>query len=321
MVQNFPLPYPTPSTGDPSMHWDFSTPVNTHSDSYFPTLVNDSSWACPQEQSWPDLCDVESIPNSVPADAIFYPPQEYEDVSWPSSASNHETSSTAHAPLAMITEYEKWDNAAPGTVEHQTAPQAPHRSRSSAPSPTPSPQPDLSMPFRPTSLARSGSDGSKPPGRSRPSSSSEGQSLPKRRQSWDGHSVLDPAAVRLEENVDVIETKQLSKTAHSVIERRYRDNLNAKITQLGQILISTREYESLSPDEKPIEVASKTRKADVLTDAIKYVKQTKLESKANTEEISFLKLRVAALDKVVNCADCALRKQHACHQSERSPDI
>lgn len=132
--------------------------------------------------------------------------------------------------------------------------------------------------------------------------------------------MLDLAAVPLQEDVDAIEAKPSSKIAHSVIERRYRNNLNAKITQLDQILISTREHESLSSDEKPIEIASRTRKADVLADAIKYVKQTMLESKANTQEILSLKSRLAALDKLVNCGDCALLS-HACHQSERSADV
>lgn len=304
-VQRYTSPYIAPSSGDPSIHWDFPRPTDLQPDSYFPALADDSSWACPDEQLWCDLPDVSSTPNSVPDNTTFHPNQEYKDVS------NH------HADLAKITEYVKWDNPAPGTVEHQTSPREQHRSYSS----TPSPQPYYSMPFRGTSRARSDSDGRKPLGRSdsdchkplgrsQPSSSSEGQSSQKRRRSLDGRSMIDPA-VPVEENIDIVESNQSSKNAHSVIERRYRENLNAKITQLDQVLISTREHESFSPDEKPIEVTSKTRKADVLTDAIRYVKQMELESKARMQEISFLRLRVVALEKLMKCGDCALLKQYA----------
>ncbi len=71
------------------------------------------------------------------------------------------------------------------------------------------------------------------------------------------------------------------------------------------------DQKSLDSDEMPVEPTAKVRKADVLTDAIRYVKQTALESEARTQEISFLRLRVAALEKLVNCNDCSALKHYA----------
>ena len=277
--------------------------ANAQPDSYFPTLADDSNVAC--EQSWCDFHDVKSTPNSVPHSATFPLNQEYKDVSSSSMDSVHHNSSNCHADLAKITEYEKWDNPAPETAEFQKAPTEQYDSYSS----TPSPQLDFPVPFRGTSRALSDPHGSKLLGRSQPSGFSEGQSHPKRRQSWDAHRMPDPR-VQLEENIDVVKFKQPSKNAHSVIERRYRENLNTKITQLDQELISACNLKSLSSGEKPEEAISKTRKADVLTDAIKYVKQSERESKAHTQEISFLRLRVAALEKLVSCGDCTALKQY-----------
>lgn len=277
-------------------------PTDSHPDSYFPALEDDSSWA--SEQLWCHLRDAESIPNRVPDNVPFYPTEMYKNMSRSSLASSQARPSNSYADLARITEHEKWNNPAPRTVEHETAPKEQYLSYSS----TSSPQPDSLVPFCGISRAYSDPKYSKSLDRSQLSSSSEGQPHRKRRQSWDAQSMLDPD-VQLEEDMEAVKPAQSSKIGHSVIERRYRENLNTKITQLDQALISTCHHKCLSSDGKPVEGTSKTRKADVLTDAIKYVKQTELESKARMQEISFLRLRVAALEKLVNCGDCAALKQ------------
>lgn len=118
----------------------------------------------------------------------------------------------------------------------------------------------------------------------------------------------DPS-VQVEDNFDAVKSRPLPKSAHSVVERRYRENLNTKINQLDQVL-SMVGQRSLDRDEISVEPTAKVRKADVLTEAIRYVKQTALESKARTQEISFLRLRVVALEKLVECSDCSALKQY-----------
>lgn len=127
--------------------------------------------------------------------------------------------------------------------------------------------------------------------------------------------ITDPALP-----VDEVKTppkaKTSAKVSHSITERRYRENLNSKIVQLDQTLSLTRNandqgQNSEGQDEQCVETQVKARKADVLNEAMRYVKQAEQDGKARTKEIQFLRLRVAALEKLVNCGDCALLKQFA----------
>lgn len=116
-----------------------------------------------------------------------------------------------------------------------------------------------------------------------------------------------------EANVDLADresaARTLAKSSHSVIERRYRENLNTKITQLDHTLSDIRHADDQPGKPKIDDHPNKTRKADVLNEAIRYVKQAELESQTRIKEIDFLRLRVAALEKLVICRDCALLKQ------------
>ena len=110
--------------------------------------------------------------------------------------------------------------------------------------------------------------------------------------------------------------KAPAKIAHSITERRYRENLNAKIVQLDQTLSLTRDpkdraQRSEAKNKEHVETTVKPRKADVLNEAMRYVKQAEHDSEARAKEIEFLRLRVAALEKLVNCGDRALLKQYA----------
>lgn len=64
----------------------------------------------------------------------------------------------------------------------------------------------------------------------------------------------------------------------------------------------------VAPDEMVVG-ATKTRKAEVLLNAINYVRQAEQDKKNLKSEIAFLKLRMAALEKLVKCEDCSLLNQ------------
>ena len=87
------------------------------------------------------------------------------------------------------------------------------------------------------------------------------------------------------------------------------------MTQLDHILtaIHDRSRTAGNLDIGPgyTEMSGKTRKADVLNDAIRYVKQAEVDAATKTKEIDFLRLRIAALEKLVHCSDCGLLKQLA----------
>jgi hypothetical protein len=105
-----------------------------------------------------------------------------------------------------------------------------------------------------------------------------------------------------------------AKQAHSVVERRYRDNLNGKIMQLHRALSATgttSRLTGMTPQDfyASREHRGKVRKSDVMTDAMNYVHQSEVEMRHMTDEITRLSDRVMALEKLVKCEDCTLLKQ------------
>ncbi|KEF51144.1 uncharacterized protein A1O9_12758 [Exophiala aquamarina CBS 119918] len=113
------------------------------------------------------------------------------------------------------------------------------------------------------------------------------------------------------------DAKQRAKQAHSLVERKYRENLNAKIAQLHNTLQSShygpkvgQEDDSDNPNGPIAAIpASKVRKSDVLTEAMNYVNQTEVEMRHMENEIHRLSERVRVLEKLVRCEDCSLLKQ------------
>lgn len=112
------------------------------------------------------------------------------------------------------------------------------------------------------------------------------------------------------------DAKQRAKQAHSLVERKYRENLNAKIGQLHTTLQSSH-YGPRAGDEGDSDgagaqsaiPASKVRKSDVLSEAMNYVNQTEVEMRHMENEIQRLSERVRVLEKLVRCEDCSLLKQ------------
>jgi hypothetical protein len=80
-----------------------------------------------------------------------------------------------------------------------------------------------------------------------------------------------------------------AKKAHSAVERRYRENLNSKIMDLHHTLLAT-EFGSWSSGVENIkEEWGKTRKSDVLVNAMTYVHQSEIEMRHMSEEIRQLR--------------------------------
>ncbi|ETI21819.1 hypothetical protein G647_05888 [Cladophialophora carrionii CBS 160.54] len=112
------------------------------------------------------------------------------------------------------------------------------------------------------------------------------------------------------------DAKQRAKQAHSLVERKYRENLNAKITQLHSTLQNSHYGPRVGEDGEREDMvsnhalpAAKVRKSDVLTEAMNYVNQTEVEMRHMENEIHRLSERVRVLEKLVRCEDCSLLKQ------------
>ena len=116
--------------------------------------------------------------------------------------------------------------------------------------------------------------------------------------------------------LDSAGTKSLSKKAHSLVEKRYRENLNGNIAQLHVALQKTRRVGQRSTPqdqdddmEELNQASSKVRKSDVMVEAVDYVYQTEVELRHMADEIELLRTRARQLEKLVKCEDCALMKE------------
>jgi hypothetical protein len=103
-----------------------------------------------------------------------------------------------------------------------------------------------------------------------------------------------------------------SKTAHSIIERKYRENLNSKITQLQETLSVTDYFvqgDSRLPAEAPAPNGTKPRKGDILTRTIDYIQHAEIDKRHMSEEIRLLRSQITAMKRPNSCDDCSLVHQ------------
>jgi len=104
------------------------------------------------------------------------------------------------------------------------------------------------------------------------------------------------------------------RQAHSLVERKYRENLNAKIEELFTALqktqMSRRGESRLPPQGQSMGTAARVRKSDILAEALNYIYQSEVDMRHMADEISRLKNGTKpAAEKVNKCDDCSLRKQ------------
>jgi energy-coupling factor transporter ATP-binding protein EcfA2 len=141
--------------------------------------------------------------------------------------------------------------------------------------------------------------------------------------------------------VSRLDKKQRAKAAHSLVEKKYRENLNAKLLTLHNTLQNTQygprrltveatpaaddqdldldeegSYDHNSNDQSALqhlstllrEPSSKFRKSEVLDDAMAYVNQTEVEMRHMEAELQRMGERMKLLEKLVKCDDCSLTK-------------
>ncbi|OAP55452.1 hypothetical protein AYL99_10425 [Fonsecaea erecta] len=118
---------------------------------------------------------------------------------------------------------------------------------------------------------------------------------------------------------------QEAKAAHSVVERRYRDNLNGKMSQLYYVL---REVNSPGPHSQlrlssttgptaPAAAAAslpsfqpptRVRKSEILNSAIDYIHQSEVEMRHMADEIRHLQDKERTIRNLVKCEEWAVLK-------------
>jgi hypothetical protein len=132
-----------------------------------------------------------------------------------------------------------------------------------------------------------------------------------------------------------LDKKQRAKQAHSLVEKKYRENLNTKLSQLYTTLQNAHygphrfvSDSEVDPDElnddgdvpisildnEPARAVSslpKFRKSEVLDNAMSYVNQTEVEMRHMETEILRLSDRIQQLEKLAKCQsdDCSMMKR------------
>lgn len=136
------------------------------------------------------------------------------------------------------------------------------------------------------------------------------------RRSSAGRSTTEP---KQDASVSKQSKKSRARQAHSLVERKYRENLNAKIQELHQTLQKVQSHHSPVPlrtaslhargpavvgdDDADIEeddmlepTPAKVKKSDVLVEAMNYVHATESEMRRKDEEIERLNERVKMME-------------------------
>ncbi|KAK6525338.1 hypothetical protein TWF694_005480 [Orbilia ellipsospora] len=103
--------------------------------------------------------------------------------------------------------------------------------------------------------------------------------------------------------------EEAKREAHCGVERRYRNNLNKKFTDLRTELIKAYQVED-SPlilhnvrDIHASEASLKPNKGSILSDATFFVSQSQKDKEAMKEEIDYLRKRITLLEGLVKCGD------------------
>jgi len=88
-----------------------------------------------------------------------------------------------------------------------------------------------------------------------------------------------------------------AKEAHSVVERRYRDNLNGKIVQLHRLLVLTAASSGRGGGGCR-QSGGKSRKEDILTGAMDYIRRSEHERDRKADQIGHLRDWVRSLEQM-----------------------
>jgi len=141
------------------------------------------------------------------------------------------------------------------------------------------------------------------------SSDSKGSSL---KNSFPPRAKSRKQSTEVEGPHDGTQGTRRSRTAHSIIERKYRDNLSSKMTQLQQTLVVTGSFsqeDSKSSDEAPALHVAKPRKSDILASTIDYIQHAEIDKRHMSEEIRLLRSQISAVKRVNRCEECSVVAQ------------
>ncbi|KAI5250552.1 hypothetical protein E4T42_04943 [Aureobasidium subglaciale] len=121
----------------------------------------------------------------------------------------------------------------------------------------------------------------------------------------DNTQISDTAASR-------VRTTDSAKVRHNIVERRYRENINAQVDVLRDSIVATvhskEEQQGGSASRLGADELKRLTKAAVIAAATKQIRRARTENERLLDEHRSLQAQIRELEGLVKCGDCPLMK-------------
>ncbi|THX05166.1 hypothetical protein D6D13_07296 [Aureobasidium pullulans] len=138
-----------------------------------------------------------------------------------------------------------------------------------------------------------------------PSTSPSAVPIKSRQSSTDGSLDETSAAAR-------VRTTDSAKVRHNIVERRYRENINAQVDVLRESIVATvhskEEQQGGSASRLGADELKRLTKAAVIAAATKQIRRARTENERLLDEHRSLQAQIRELESLVKCGDCPLMK-------------
>lgn len=109
-----------------------------------------------------------------------------------------------------------------------------------------------------------------------------------------------------------VRTTDSAKVRHNIVERRYRENINAQVDLLRESIVATvhskEEQQGVSASRLGADELKRLTKAAVIAAATKQIRRARTENERLLDEHRSLQAQVQELESLVKCGDCPLMK-------------
>ena len=109
-----------------------------------------------------------------------------------------------------------------------------------------------------------------------------------------------------------VRTTDSAKVRHNIVERRYRENINAQVDVLRESIVATvhskEEQQGGSASRLGADELKRLTKAAVIAAATKQIRRARTENERLLDEHRSLQAQIRELESLVKCGDCPLMK-------------
>ncbi|KAI4741004.1 hypothetical protein E4T50_08547 [Aureobasidium sp. EXF-12298] len=109
-----------------------------------------------------------------------------------------------------------------------------------------------------------------------------------------------------------VRTTDSAKVRHNIVERRYRENINAQVDVLRDSIVATvhskEEQQGGSASRLGADELKRLTKAAVIAAATKQIRRARTENERLLDEHRALQAQIRELESLVKCGDCPLMK-------------